>query len=169
MALLAVSMVWVTPGWAQQEGAITAEETMMIFFIFIAAVISLFLYLARHTILQRRTEYDSSDYDSKRNRDYEKYHSDWQDDYEEDSERKEAGSDMPDYYAILGVPSDAAMQHIKSRYRELAKRMHPDVNEEGSDTDMALINEAYGVLSDEQRRAEYDQRRKWHNGTRSGI
>ena len=157
MALFAASMVWVTPAWAQ-EGTITAGETMMIFFIFIAAVISLFLYLARHTILQRRTEYDNSDYDSKRNRDYEKYHSNWQDDYEEYGERKVAGSDMPDYYGILGVPSDAAMQSIKSRYRELAKRMHPDVNE-GSDTDMARINEAYEVLSDEQRRAEYDQRR----------
>ena len=49
---------------------------------------------------------------------------------------------------------------IKSRYREMAKEMHPDVSGEESDTDMARINEAYEVLSDERRRAEYDRRRE---------
>ena len=159
-AALVTGMVWAMPSWAQREdGAITAEETMTIFVIFIVAVASLFLYLARHSILRRRSEYDERSYDSKKNRDYEKYHSDWQDDYEEYAGRRDGEPDIPDYYGILGVPPDATAQSIKSRYRELAKEVHPDVSGEESDTDMARINEAYEVLSDKSRRAEYDKRR----------
>ena len=159
--VLAMGAMWAVPAWAQQgEGTITAGETMTIFVIFIVAVVSLFLYLARHSILRRRTEYDNRDYDSKKNRDYEKYHSGWQDDYEEYGRSDAGGPDVPDYYDILGVPPDATVQSIKSRYRELAKELHPDVSGEASDTDMARINEAYEVLSDEGRRAEYDERRK---------
>ena len=96
------------PVWAQRdEGTITPEETMIIFAIFIVAVISLFLYLARHSIRRQRTEYDDSNYDSKKNRDYEKYHSDWQDDYQEYGGHKGA-PDEPDYYGILG---SAARRH----------------------------------------------------------
>ena len=157
--LLAAGAAWTAPAWAQRdEGTITPEETMVIFAIFIVAVISLFLYLARHSIRRQRTEYDNSNYDSKKNRDYEKYHSDWQDDYQEYGGRKGA-PDESDYYGILGVPPDATPHAIKSRYRELAKEMHPDVSGEESDTDMARINEAYEVLSNERRRAEYDRRR----------
>ena len=158
--LLAAGATWTAPVWAQRdEGTITPEETMIIFIIFIVAVISLFLYLARHSIRRQRTEYDDSSYDSKKNRDYEKYHSDWQDDYQEYGGHKGA-PDAPDYYGILGVPPDATPHAIKSRYRELAKEMHPDVSGGASDTDMARINEAYEVLSDERRRAEYDRGRE---------
>ena len=157
--LLTAGVLWAWPAWAQREGgAITAEETMTVFAIFIAAVIALFLYLARHSILRRRTEYDDSDYDSKKNRDYEKYHSSWQDDYEEYGGRG-AASGVPDYYSVLGVPPDATAREIKSRYRELAKEVHPDVSGDDSGTDMARVNEAYEVLSDEDRRAEYDKSR----------
>ena len=158
--LLVAGAAWTAPAWAQRdEGTITPEETMIIFAIFIVAVIALFLYLARHSIRRQRTEYDNSSYDSKKNRDYEKYHSNWQDDYQEYDGRK-SEPDEPDYYDILGVPPDATPHSIKSKYRELAKEMHPDVSGEGSDTDMARINEAYEVLSDERRRAEYDKRRE---------
>ena len=153
--------VWVLPSWAQREGVtITAEETMVVFAIFIVAVASLFLYLARHSILRRRSEYDKRSFDSKKNRDFEKYHSSWQDDYEEYVGRKGVESDVPDYYGVLGVPSDATAESIKSRYRELAKEMHPDISGERSDMDMARINEAYEVLSDKSRRAEYDKMRR---------
>ena len=118
----------------------------------------MFLYLARHSILRRRSEYDEHSFDSKKNRDYEKYHSSWQDDYEAYG-GKGVEPDLPDYYDVLGVSPDATAQSIKSRYRELAKEMHPDVSGEESDTDMARINEAYEVLSDKSRRAEYDKRR----------
>ncbi len=157
--LLTAGVLWPWTAWAQRaDDTITAEETMTVFAIFIAAVIALFLYLARHSILRRRTEYDDSDYDSKKNRDYEKYHSSWQDDYEEYGGRG-AASGVPDYYSVLGVPPDATAQEIKSRYRELAKEVHPDVSGDDSGTDMARVNEAYEVLSDEDRRAEYDESR----------
>jgi molecular chaperone DnaJ len=63
-----------------------------------------------------------------------------------------------DYYEILGVPRDADGETIRSAYRNLAKRYHPDVNKEsGSEERFKEINEAYGVLSDEQRRSAYDR------------
>lgn len=145
------------PAWAQKnDGTITAGETMTIFVIFISAVIALFLYLARHSIFRRRTEYDNREYDSKKNRDYEKYHSNWQDDYNEYGGRS-TKTDTPDYYDILGISPDATAHDIKLRYRQLAKEMHPDVSGGQSSADMARINEAYAVLSDTNQRAEYDK------------
>ena len=155
-----MGMIWALPSWAQrEEGTITAEETLIVFIIFIVAVASLFLYLARHSILRRMSEYDERNFDSKKNRDYEKYHSSWQDDYEEYGGHRSVEPDVPDYYDVLGVSPDATAQSIKSRYRELAKEMHPDVSGAESDMDMARINEAYEVLSDKNRRAEYDKMR----------
>lgn len=164
IGILLLADVHIQTAWAQQD-VITAEETMTIFFIFIVAVIALFLYLARHSIFKRRTEYDDGNYESKKNRDYEKYHSGWQDDYEEYRNTKD-DPNIQDYYKVLGVSSDATPQIIKSRYRKLAKTLHPDVSGDASDGDMALINEAYEVLSDKQRRDEYD---RYRNGARGGI
>jgi molecular chaperone DnaJ len=63
-----------------------------------------------------------------------------------------------DYYEILGVPRNADPDAIRNAFRNLAKRYHPDVNsEEGAEERFKDINEAYGVLSDEQRRAAYDR------------
>ncbi len=63
-----------------------------------------------------------------------------------------------DYYEILGVPRNADPEAIRGAYRALAKRYHPDVNKEaGAEERFKEVNEAYGVLSDEQRRAAYDQ------------
>jgi curved DNA-binding protein CbpA len=59
-----------------------------------------------------------------------------------------------DHYEILGVSPDADADAIKKAYRALIKRHHPDI---GGDTEFcALLNEAYAVLSDAQRRAEFD-------------
>jgi molecular chaperone DnaJ len=63
-----------------------------------------------------------------------------------------------DYYEILGVPRGADPDAIRNAYRALAKRYHPDVNKEtGAEERFKEINEAYGVLSDDQRRSAYDR------------
>ena len=62
-----------------------------------------------------------------------------------------------DYYEILGLESDASKKDIKSAYRHLAMRWHPDRNQSPNATDkMKLINEAYLILYDEEARARYD-------------
>jgi curved DNA-binding protein CbpA len=68
---------------------------------------------------------------------------------------------MKDYYRILGVPFDADQQAIKTAYRQLARRYHPDTrSDESSDEKMKEINEANAVLSDPGQRAKYDRRRR---------
>jgi len=62
-----------------------------------------------------------------------------------------------DYYAILGVPRDATQEQIKEAYRRLVKIYHPDRNPFPEAEEMfKLINEAYHVLSDPAKRAEYN-------------
>lgn len=61
-----------------------------------------------------------------------------------------------DYYQILGVNSSASEAEIKKAYRRLAHQHHPD-KAGGSDERFKEINEAYQVLSDPRKRAEYDQ------------
>ncbi len=64
-----------------------------------------------------------------------------------------------DYYRLLGIPPDADQHRIRSAYRSLAKRCHPDTNH-GSDAAAELfrqINNAYRILSDPARRARYDE------------
>jgi DnaJ-class molecular chaperone len=60
------------------------------------------------------------------------------------------------YYVILGVPLDAAPDEIRSAYRKLAMRYHPDRQGESGPSAFQDISEAYGVLSDPSRRARYD-------------
>ena len=150
------------------ELVVTDEQRIVLFAGFIIAVIALFLYLARDMILRRKTDYDKKDLDSKKNKDYEKYHSDWSDDYEdfgarnyskEEKEFKEAISEssLPDYYSVLGVKSDATPQEIKIQYRELAKKLHPDKSKKETKEEMAEINKAYEVLSNKELRERYDK------------
>ena len=62
-----------------------------------------------------------------------------------------------DYYEILGVDKKATEAQIKSAYRKLAKKYHPDVDKSPSAQEKFKdINEAYEVLSDKQKRARYD-------------
>ncbi len=64
-----------------------------------------------------------------------------------------------DYYEILGVDKDADQKEIKKAYRKLAKKYHPDRNPDDPEASEKFkeISEAYGILSDEDKRARYDQ------------
>ncbi len=63
-----------------------------------------------------------------------------------------------DYYEILGVARDAAKDKLKDAYRTLALKFHPDRNKEaGAEEKFKEISEAYAVLSDDEKRAAYDQ------------
>ena len=62
-----------------------------------------------------------------------------------------------DYYQILGIKKDASDAEIKSAYRKLARKYHPDVNKtKEAETKFKDINEAYEVLGDKQKRQRYD-------------
>jgi len=63
-----------------------------------------------------------------------------------------------DYYEILGVSRDADETELKKAYRKLAKQYHPDMNPNDKDAEAKFkeINEAYAVLSDPQKRKQYD-------------
>lgn len=64
-----------------------------------------------------------------------------------------------DYYEVLGVDRNADQKTIKKAYRKLAMKYHPDVNKEDPDAEEKFkeISEAYGVLSDESKKQQYDQ------------
>jgi curved DNA-binding protein CbpA len=74
-------------------------------------------------------------------------------------------SDLPDYYAILGLLPAATRIEIRAAYRRLAKQHHPDANGRDQDDPVACqfmyrLNEAYEVLRDPERRAAYDSQRR---------
>ena len=67
--------------------------------------------------------------------------------------------DYKDYYKVLGVPRSASADEIRSAYRKLAMKYHPDRNagDKQAEEHFKDANEAYQVLSDPQKRARYDQ------------
>jgi curved DNA-binding protein CbpA len=81
--------------------------------------------------------------------------------------------DSPTYYEILGLASTASQADIKKRYRELARRYHPDVSKTpDAARRFTEINEANSVLSDVDKRANYDARLKlagYHAANRNGT
>ncbi len=70
--------------------------------------------------------------------------------------------EQKDYYQILGLDKDTDQKQIKEAYRKLAFKYHPDRNKERSESDekMKLVNEAYAVLSDPEKKREYDMLRQ---------
>lgn len=135
-----------------------------------AAVGSIFLYLARDIILRKKSDYEKKDFASKHDRTYEKYHSEWttedEDFFGEKKESKEAKefrkmlqeSKLPNYYAVLGVASDATPEEIKVKYRKLVKEYHPDRTRDEKTAEMFdEVTKAYEVLSDAERRKIYDK------------
>ena len=150
------------------ELVVSDEDKIVLFGGFAIAIIAIFLFLVRDTILRRKTSYDKENLESKKDKTYEKYHSDWGDDYEDIGKRKNTKEDrefrdaaindeLPNYYEILGISRDATQGEIKKKFRELAKKTHPDKTKEDSEEEMVELNKAYEVLSDEENREKYDK------------
>ena len=157
----------VNPPSAVSDYYVSAEDLYFTFAIAIIIVIGIFIYLARHIILRKKTSYDNVKLDSKKDRDYEKYHSEWSEEEifgsrktnTDAKEFREMYNDnsLPNYYLILGLTDDSSQYEIKNQYRKLAKQYHPDRNKDASEEKMAQINKAYEVLSDKKLKEEYDK------------
>ena len=150
------------------ELEVSDEEKIILFSGFIIAIIAIFLFLARDIILRKKTSYDKNELESKKDKTYEKYHSDWGDDYEdlgnrkntqEDKEFREAAlnNELPNYYEILQVSRESTPEEIKKKFRELAKKTHPDKTKKDSEEEMSQINRAYEILSDKEQKEKYDR------------
>ena len=160
----------VNPSSIVDEYYISQDNLILIFTIASVSVVGIFVYLARNIILRRKTEYDEADLASKKDRDYEKYHSDWAEEEIFGSRKSSINADelhemynsksLPNYYFILGLLDDASDIDIKNQYRKLAKQYHPDKNKDSSEEKMTSINKAYEVLSDKKLKEEYDKLHK---------
>ena len=133
-------------------------------------IIGIVIFLARHSIIRKKTDYDTNDWISKKNRDYEKYHSEWMSDEisferkgknklsDEEFQKSLLHKNLPDYYTVLDVQKNASQDEIKRKFRLLAKEWHPDRKQSNdAEEKMAQINTAYEVLSNLKRRKIYDQ------------
>lgn len=140
--------------YAQLEEKTSNDPDVSVIFLgFIVAVIALGLYIARDAILRKKTDYDSREYNSKKDRTDEKYKSDWQDDYVKPNTLKKP---IINHYDTLGISHTATDAEIKMHYRKLAKKHHPDRTGTESE-ELVHINKAYEVLSDAELRYEYDK------------
>ena len=150
--------------------SLTESDQIIVFAIAVTIIISVLIFLARHSIFKKKTEYDTGDWASKKNRDYEKYHSEWMSDEisferkgkntlsDEEFTKSLLNENLPDYYAILQVQKNASQDEIKRQFRLLAKKWHPDKKQSNdAEEKMAQINMAYEVLSSPKRRKMYDQ------------
>jgi len=149
---------------------LSESDQITIFAIAAIIIIGVLVFLARGSFTRKKTEYDIGEWESKKNRDYEKYHSEWMSDeisFERtgkdklsDEEFRESllNENLPDYYAILQISKNASQNEIKKQFRLLAKKWHPDKKQSNdAEEKMAQINMAYEVLSDHKRRKMYDQ------------
>ena len=150
--------------------SLTESDQIIVFAFAVIIIISVLIFLARHSIIKKKTAYDTGDWASKKNRDYEKYHSEWMSDEisferkgknklsDEEFTKSLLNKNLPDYYAILRVQKNASQDEIKRQFRLLAKKWHPDKKQsDDAEEKMAQINMAYEVLSNPKRRKMYDQ------------
>jgi molecular chaperone DnaJ len=150
--------------------SLTESEQMIVFAIAATIIISVLIFLARGSIFRKKNEYDTGEWESKKNRDYEKYHSEWMSDEisferkgknklsDEDFRKSLLNKNIPDCYAILQIQKTASQNEIKNQFRSLAKKWHPDRKQsDDAEKKMAQINLAYEVLSNTKRRKMYDQ------------
>ncbi len=66
---------------------------------------------------------------------------------------------MPDYYKILEVPPTASVEEIKRSYHRLARLHHPDLNQHARDIHIKRLNQAYEIIGNPAKRAQYDAQR----------
>ena len=150
--------------------SLSESDQITIFAIAAIIILGVLVFLARGSFTRKKTEYDAGEWESKKNRDYEKYHSEWMSDevnFERtgkdklsDEEFRESllNENLPDYYAILQISKNASQNEIKKQFRLLAKKWHPDKKQSNdAEEKMTGINIAYEVLSDHKRRKMYDQ------------
>ena len=157
----------VNPPSAISDYYVSPQDLYTMFAVAIIIVTGIFIYLARHIILRKKTSYDDVILDSKKDRDYEKYHSEWSEEevfgsHKRNTEAKEFremynDNSLPNYYLVLGLTNDSSSSEIKNQYRKLAKQYHPDRNKDSSEEKMAQINKAYEILSDKKLKAQYDK------------
>ena len=149
---------------------LSESDQITIFAIAAIIIIGVLVFLARGSFTRKKTEYDVGEWESKKNRDYEKYHSEWMSDeisferkgknkLSDDEFRKSLLSkNLSDYYTILQVQKNASQDEIKRQFRLLAKKWHPDKKQSNdAEKKMAEINIAYEILSNTKRRKMYDQ------------
>ena len=153
---------------SERESGPTDTQLIILFSVAIIFVIAIGIYISRELIFRKKFDYDKADLESKKDRDFEKYHSDWQSE-EIISESKKTKKDeeflkdpidgkLPNYYEVLGVSEKATQNDIKKRYRKLAIELHPDKSKGKNTQDkMSEVNKAYEILSDKEKREKYDQ------------
>ena len=150
--------------------SLAESDLIIVFAVAVAIIISVLIFLARDSIFRKKTEYDTEEWASKKNRDYEKYHSEWMSDEisferkgknklsDEDFRKSLQSNNLLDYYVILQIEKTASQDEIKNQFRKLAKKWHPDRKQsDDAEKKMAEINTAYEVLSNRKRRKMYDQ------------
>jgi DnaJ-class molecular chaperone len=72
-------------------------------------------------------------------------------------EHSGGGASLKDYYQVLGVPPTASQEELKRSFRQAARSSHPDFG--GTTEQFQEVQEAWAVLGDEARRAQYDAKR----------
>ena len=151
--------------------SLSESNQIIVFGLAAVIIISVLIFLARPSIFRKKTEYETGNWASKENRDYEKYHSEWMSDEisferkgksklsDEEFRKSLLSKNLPDYYTILQIQKNASQNEIKMQFRQLAKKWHPDKKQsDDAEEKMAQINMAYEVLSNSKRRKMYDQR-----------